>query len=434
MATFKERFMNAWNVFTNKDAENYELFKNEGMSYSYRPDRPRITPGHEKTIINSIINRISVDCASIDIRHVYLDENKRFIEEKDSGLNNCLTVEANTDQTGRAFMLDVVMSLLDEGCVAVVPIDTEKSPFDNSTEIYSLRTGKIIEWKPHSVKVRMYDERDGRKKDVLLPKHMVAIIENPFYSVMNEPNSTMQRLIKKLSLLDTIDEKSSADKLDMIIQLPYVIKTDARRKQAQERRDDIERQLHDSKYGIAYTDGTEKITQLNRPVENQLLQQVEYLTNLLYSQLGITTGILDGSADENTMNNYMSRTIEPILTAIVEEFNRKFLTKTARSQNQSIKFFRDPFKLVPVNAMAELADKFTRNTIMTSNEIRQAIGMKPAQDPKADELRNANISQSDNEMHYDVEGNNIGSLVQQQMGEQFTPQEGEPDFENLPVE
>ena len=435
MATFKERFMNAWNVFKNKDAERYELTKNEGMSYSYRPDRARITPGHEKTIINSIINRIAVDSASIDIRHVVLDENKRFIEEKKSGLNNCLSVEANADQTGRSFILDVVMSMLDEGCVAVVPVDTDKDPFTSNYEIYSLRTAKIIEWKPHSVKVRMYDERDGRKKDVLLPKTMVAIIENPFYSVMNEPNSTMQRLIRKLSLLDTIDEKSSADKLDLIVQLPYIVKTEARRKQAQERRDDIERQLHDSKYGIAYTDGTEKITQLNRPVENQLLQQVEYLTNQLYSQLGITTGILDGSADENTMNNYMSRTIEPILTAIVEEMERKFLTKTARSQRQAIKYFRDPFKLVPVNAMAELADKFTRNTIMTSNEIRQAIGMKPAQDPKADELRNANISQSENEAHYDVDGNNIEDLVNRQFEQpvEEMPPQGEPSFEDLPV-
>lgn len=413
MAAFKERFKKAWNVFKNKDVEKFELYSNDGMSYSYRPDRPRITPGHEKTIINSIVNRIAVDSSSIDIKHVKLDENGRYVEEIKSGLNNCLTLEANRDQTGRAFMLDVVMSMLDEGCVAVVPVDILKnkdgrSPLKSeSFDIVTLRTGKILEWKPRTIKVRMYDERDGKKKDVLLPKNMVAIIENPFYSIMNEPNSTMQRLIKKLSLLDIIDEKSSADRLDLIVQLPYLVRTDARRKQAEERRNDIERQLHDSKYGIAYTDGTEKITQLNRPVENQLLQQVEYLTNQLYSQLGITSGILDGSADENTMNNYMSRTIEPILTAIVEEFIRKFLSEKERKAHQSVKYFRDPFKLVPVNAMAELADKFTRNTIMTSNEIRQAIGMKPAQDPKADELRNANISQSNDEARVDVNGNNI---------------------------
>lgn len=419
----KERFAHAWNAFLSKEPTTYEL-KNfdPGITYYNRPDRPKTSRGNEKTIINSIINRMSVDAASVDIRHVRLDESSRFSEEIVSGLNNCLKTEANIDQTGRALIQDIVISMLDEGCVAVVPVDTETSPFQSTGfDILTLRTGKVVEWKPNSVKVRLYDERTGQKREVLLPKSMVAIVENPFYAVMNEPSSTMQRLIKKLNLLDVIDEQSGSDKLNMIIQLPYIIKTDARKKQAEERRSAIEEQLRESKYGIAYTDGTEKITQLNRSVDNQLLAQVEYLTNLLYSQLGLTTGILDGTADENCMNNYMSRTIEPILSAITEEFERKFLTKTARTQGQAIRFFRDPFKLVPVNDMAELADKFTRNTIMTSNEIRQAIGMKPAGDPKADELRNANISESADQQHVDVDGNYINELIGEGQGQPQGP-------------
>lgn len=433
---FKERFEKAWNAFLNKDPTEYELTFPEGNSFSYRPDRPVVTKGREKTMINSIVNRISVDASNINIRHVTVDESGRFLQERMSPLNNCLTIEANTDQTGRALIQDIVISMLDEGCVAVVPVDTDGNLFTDNYDILTLRTGKIVEWKPHSVKVRLYDERTGNKKDLLFPKSVVAIIENPFYSIMNEPNSTLQRLIRKLSLLDVADEKTGADRLDLIIQLPYVVKSDGQKKIAEERRSNIENQLMNSKRGIAYTDGTEKITQLNRPIENQLLQHVEYLTNQLYSQLGITTGILDGTADENTMNNYMSRTIEPILTAIVEEFERKFLTKTARTQGQAIRFFRDPFKLVPVNQMAELADKFTRNEIMTSNEIRQAIGMKPAQDPKADELRNSNISASSDEQHIDVNGDLVEENFapqEEENVEEALPEEGVNDFRDLPL-
>lgn len=412
MADFKERFQNAWNAFMNKDPTVYELKFPESGSYYTRPDRPKLNRGNERTIINSVINRMAVDAASVDIRHVRLDENDRFTGQMDSTLNNCLKTEANVDQTGRALIQDIVMSMLDEGVVAVVPVITKGNPFTTeSYKIYSLRTGKIVEWRAHSVKVRLYDERDGRKKDVVFPKEIVAIVENPYYSVMNEPNSTMQRLIRKMSLLDIVDEKTGSDRLDLIIQLPYTLRSEGRIKQAEERRDAIEKQLSESKRGIAYTDGTEKIVQLNRPLENQLLQQIEYLTNQLFAQLGITAGILDGTADENTMNNYMARTIEPILTAVTEEMERKFLTATARSQKQSIKYFREPFKLVPVNQMAELADKFTRNRILTANEIRQAIGVRPAKDPKADELNNANISDSKDEVHVDVDGNNITDEV-----------------------
>lgn len=392
---FIERVQRGWNAFRNRDpTPNY---RDMGISYSYRPDRIRLTRGNERSIVTSIFNRIALDASSVNIKHCKLDENERFVSVVNSGLNSCLNLEANIDQTGRAFMQDVVMSMLDEGCVAIVPTDTSLDPnITSSYDILSLRTGKIIEWYPDKVKVRAYNEHTGKKEDIIVKKSTVAIVENPLYAVINEPNSTMQRLIRKLSLLDITDEQTASGKLDLIIQLPYVIKTEARRQQADQRRKDIEMQLAGSKYGIAYTDGTEKITQLNRSLENNLLKQVESLTNTLYSQLGITQTILDGTADEKTMLNYNNRTIEPIVSAIVDEMKRKFLTKTARTQHQSIMFFRDPFKLVPVNNIAEIADKFTRNEILTSNEIRQIIGMKPSDDPKADELINSNIAQPQN--------------------------------------
>jgi len=390
--SFTSRLKHAWNAFFNKDPTDY--YKNVGISYTYRPDRPRLTRGNERSIVTSVYNRIALDASSVSIQHVRLDKNNRFLSVIDSGLNNCLTIEANIDQTGRAFIQDIVMSMLDEGCVAIVPVDTTFNPeITGSYDILSMRTGKILEWYPSHVKVHVYNEKTGRKEDIMLPKSTVGIVENPLYAVINEPNSTMQRLIRKLNLLDVVDEQSSSGKLDLIIQLPYIIKTEARRQQAEKRRQDIVDQLAGSKYGIAYTDGTERITQLNRPVENNLMKQIEYLTSMLYSQLGITQSILDGTADDKTMLNYYNRTIEPILSAIVDEMKRKFLTKTARSQLQSISFFRDPFKLVPVSDISEIADKFTRNEIMTSNEIRQIIGMKPSDDPKADELRNKNLSE-----------------------------------------
>ena len=388
--SFSSRLKKAWNAFKNRDP----TFNYQGAGYSYRPDRPRLTRGNERSIVTSVYNRIALDVSSMTIQHIRLDNNGRFLEIIDSDLNSCLTLESNIDQTSRAFIQDIVMSMLDEGCVAIVPIDTDVDP--NSTDsykIYSMRTGKILDWYPSSVRVRVYNDRTGNKEDIVVQKSKVAIVENPLYAVINEPNSTMQRLMRKLSLLDVTDEQTASGKLDLIIQLPYVIKTEARRQQAELRRKDIEMQLAGSKYGIAYTDGTERITQLNRSVENNLMKQVEYLTNLLYSQLGITQTILDGTADEQTMLNYYSRTIEPIISAIVDEMKRKFLTKTARTQLQSIAFFRDPFKLVSVNNIAEIADKFTRNEIMTSNEIRQIIGMRPSKDPKADKLINSNISQ-----------------------------------------
>ena len=390
------RIQRGWNAFRNRDPTTD--YRDYGESYYYRPDRPMFTRGNERSIATSVYNRIALDASSIIIQHVRLDENSRFSSVINSGLNNCLNLDANLDQTGRAFLQDVVMSMLDEGCVALVPVITDVNPDDTSSyEILSMRTGRIIEWRPAHVKVRAYNELTGRKEDLILPKSTVAIVENPLYAVINEPNSTMQRLIRKLSLLDVTDEQTASGKLDLIIQLPYVIKTPARQQQAEDRRKAIEMQLASSKYGIAYTDGTERITQLNRPAENNLMKQIEYLTNLLYSQLGITQAIMDGTADDKTMLNYYSRTIEPIVSAIVDELKRKFLTKTARSQGQSIMFFRDPFKLVPVNDLAELADKFTRNEIMTSNEIRQIVGMKPSDDPKADELKNSNISESKQE-------------------------------------
>lgn len=399
--SFRSRIKNAWSVFMNKDPSR--AYRDTGIGYSYRPDRPRFTRGNEQSIVTSVYNRIALDVASVAIRHVRLDENNRYLEDIDSGLNNCLSLEANTDQTGRAFIQDVVMSMFDEGCVAIVPVETDVDPeATDSYKILSMRTGKILEWMPQHIRVRVYNERTGMKEDIVVPKRTVAIIENPLYAVINEPNSTMQRLIRKLNLLDVVDEQSSSGKLDLIIQLPYVIKTEARRLQAENRRKDIENQLAGSKYGIAYTDGTERITQLNRSVENNLLKQVEYLTSMLYSQLGITATIMDGTADEKTMLNYNNRTIEPILSAIVDEIKRKFLTKTARSQLQSVMFFRDPFRLVPVNDLAEIADKFTRNEIMTSNEIRQIVGMKPSDDPRADELRNKNLNESKEDAAIDL--------------------------------
>lgn len=398
--SFRSRWKRAWNIFMNKDPSRD--YSNTGPGYYYRPDRPRFTRGNEQSIVTSVYNRIALDVASVAIRHVRLDENDRYLETIDSDLNSCFALEANVDQTGRAFIQDVVMSMFDEGCVAIVPVDTDIDPEDSdSYKIYSMRTGKIVEWKPRHVRVRLYNDLTGQKEEVILPKEKVAIIENPLYAVINEPNSTMQRLIRKLNLLDVVDEQSSSGKLDLIIQLPYVIKSDARRRQAEERRQAIENQLSGSKYGIAYTDGTEKVTQLNRSVENNLMKQIEYLTSMLYSQLGITTSILDGTADEKTMLNYNNRSVEPILSAIVDEVKRKFLTKTARSQRQSITFFRDPFRLVPVNDLAEIADKFTRNEIMTSNEIRQIVGMKPSDDPRADELRNKNLNESKEDMKID---------------------------------
>ena len=388
-----ERIQNRWNAFMSR-APTTDYYDG-GVGNYYRPDRVRFSRGNERSIVTSVYNRIALDVAAISIKHCRMDENGRYISDMKSGLNDCLTLSANVDQTGRAFIQDAVQSMLDEGCVAIVPVDTSTDPtVTGSYDILSMRTGKIIEWKPAHVRVRLYNERTGNKEDILLPKSMVAIVENPLYAVINEPNSTMQRLIRKLSLLDVTDEQTASGKLDLIIKLLYVIKTEARRQQAEQRRKDIEMQLAGSKYGIAYTDGTEHITQLNRSLENNLMKQVEYLTNMLFSQLGITQTILDGTADEQTMLNYYSRTIEPIVTAIVDEMKRKFLTKTARSQNQSIESFRDPFKLVPVNNIAEIADKFTRNEIMTSNEIRQVIGMKPSDDPKADQLIDSNIAQS----------------------------------------
>lgn len=415
------RFKRAWNAFFNRDPTKVSQIE---ATYSYRPDRVRLTRGNERSIVTSIYNRIAMDVASITFQHVKLDDNDRFLEEKNTKLNQCLTLEANIDQTSRAFTQDIVLSMFDEGVVAIVPVDTSTSPvISDGFDVLSMRTGKILEWGASTVRVRVYNEVTGRKEDVILPKKMVCIIENPLYAIVNEPNSTMQRLTRKLSLLDQIDEQSSAGKLDLIIQLPYIIKSDARREQAERRRRDIETQLAGSKYGIAYTDGTERITQLNRPIENNLMKQIEYLTNLAFSQLGITQAILDGSADEKTMLNYYNRTIEPIASAIADEMKRKFLSKTARTRKESIVFFRDPFKLVPISNLAEIADKFTRNEIMTSNEFRQIVGMKPSIDPRADELRNSNlnhpedISEETEEVVEEPEGNFVegpnGELIEE---------------------
>lgn len=390
-----DRLQHGWNAFINNRDPTIGVYS-YGTGYTYRPDRPRLTRGNERSIVTSVYNRIALDASSISIKHVMLDDNGRFLSVIDSALNRCLNLSANLDQTGRAFLQDAVMSMMDEGCVALVPTDTTLDPKNTgSFDIESIRTGKILEWYPSSVKVRVYNERTARREDLILKKKNVAIVENPLYAVMNEPNSTMQRLIRKLVLLDAVDEQSGSGKLDLIIQLPYTIKTEARRQQAENRRRDIEEQLRGSKYGIAYTDGTERVTQLNRPVENNLMNQIKYLTETLYGQLGITQGILDGTADDKTMLNYYNRTIEPIISAIVDEMKRKFLTRTALTQKKTIMFFRDPFKLVPVNDIAEIADKFTRNEILTSNEIRQIIGFKPSGDPKADELINSNLNHPD---------------------------------------
>lgn len=390
---FGTRLKRAFNAFSAKN-QNGGSF-DYGVSYSYRPDRWRLTRGNERTIVTAIYNRIALDAASISIRHVQLDDNGRYLQEQNTGLNNCLALSANIDQTGRAFIQDIVMSMFDEGCVAVVPIDTERDYVTGSiSDIYSMRTGRIVAWYPRDIKVNVYNDRTGMREDLIVPKEKTAIIENPFYSVMNQPNSMVQRLIRKLTLLDAIDEQTGSGKLDLIIQLPYVVKSDLRKKQAEERRKAIEDQLAGSRYGVAYTDGTERITQLNRPIENNLLKQIEYLTNMVFGQMGMTQGIMDGTADEQTMLNYNNRIIEPIVSVISDSMKRSFLTPRAIKQGQSIVYFRDPFRLVPVSQVAEIADKFTRNEIMTSNEIRQIVGMKPSQDPKADELRNSNLNQS----------------------------------------
>ena len=393
--TLGSRLKHAWNAFTN-NRDPPITYYDIGPGYSVRPDRPRFSRGNERTIITSILNRIALDAASIDLVHCKLDDNGQFVENVNSKLNSCLTLSANIDQTGRAFRHDIYMSLLDEGCVAIVPVETTMNPkVTDSYDISSMRVGKIVEWFPQYVRISMYNERTGRKEEITMHKSKVAIVENPLYPVMNEPNSTVQRLIRKLALLDNIDEQSGSGKLDLIIQLPYVVKSEARRQQAEKRRKDIEMQLAGSKYGIAYTDGTEKITQLNRSLENNLLKQIEYLMAQAYSQLGLTQAIMEGTADEKTMINYYDRTVEPLVAAVADAMKRVFLTKTARTQMQSITYFRNPFKLVPVNDLAEIADKFTRNEIMTSNEIRQIVGMKPSKDPKADELRNSNLNHPD---------------------------------------
>ena len=396
----KDRFQKAWNAFFNKDpTSEYEYKEDLGLQTYIRPDRPRFTRGNEKTIVTAVYNRIAMDVSDLDIRHVRTDDNGKYVEDIDSGLNNVFNLEANIDQTGRAFVQDIVMSMLDEGCVALVPIDTVGDPYQTASyDIKTMRTGRIVAWYPNHVKINVYNDRTGLKEDILLPKSFVGIIENPLYAIINEPNSTMQRLIRKLAFLDAVDEQSSSGKLDLIIQLPYVVKTKQRELQAATRRADIENQLKNSKYGIAYIDGTEKITQLNRSVENNLLAQIQYLTSMLYSQLGLNEEILNGTADEKTMTNYYSRTIEPIAATIPNECKRKFLTKTARSQKQTIMLFRDPFKLIPVTEVASIADSFTRNEILSPNEVRQIIGRKPNMDPKSDELRNRNLNQSDAEV------------------------------------
>lgn len=396
MPKFTDRLSHAWNAFMNRDPTPYTYRHEEMVSYSYRPDHFRLTRGNERSVVTAIYNRLALDVASINIKHIREDSNGYFIETIESDLNNCLTVEANKDQTARAFIQDVCMSMFDEGVVAIVPVDTSVNPrITGSYDIHSLRTGKIVEWYPDMVKVNVYNDRKGKREDIICYKKNVAIIENPLYYIMNEPNSTLQRLIRKLNLLDVIDEQNGSGKLDLIIQLPYVIKTEARRSQAEQRRKEIEMQLAGSKYGIAYTDGTEKIQQLNRSIENNMMAQVEYLTSTLYSQLGLTPEILNGTANEQTMMNYYSRTIEPIVAAITDGMKVKFLTKTARSQKQTISFFRDPFNLVPTSNLAELADKFTRNEIMSSNEFRQVVGLLPVDDARANELRNKNINAAD---------------------------------------
>lgn len=427
--TFSDRLKHAWNAFTSRDPTPFTQPNIYYSSSSYRPGRLRFSRGNERSIISSIYNRIAIDVSAIDIRHVRLDDEERFLEEINDGLNNILQLEANIDQTNRAFMIDLVTSMFDEGVVCAVPVDTDVDPKKSASyDIKTMRCGRIVQWYPEAVKVNLYNQKTGKHEEIVCPKRMVAIVENPFYAVMNEPNSTLQRIIRKLNLLDAVDEQSSSGKLDLIIQLPYVVKSQTRKDQAEARRKDIEAQLTGSKYGIAYTDGTEHITQLNRPVENNLLKQIEYLMGMLYGQLGITEEVLKGTADEKVMLNYYNRTIEPILSAISQEFKRKFLTKTARSQGQSIEFYRDPFRLVPVNDMADIADKFTRNEIMTSNELRQVIGMKPSDDPKADELRNSNLYQDEGTMPVeDYPMDEYGNPIEE-------PMEEEPeDLSQIPI-
>ena len=435
MPKFAERLSSAWNAFMNRDPtpDPYSIDYGEVSYSSFNPYRVRLSRGNERTIVTSIYNRIALDVAQVKFQHVRLDDNGYFIKVMDSGLNDCLTISANKDQTARAFIQDVVMSMFDEGTIAVVPIDTDRDPEEGSFDIESMRVGKIIEWSPDYVKINVYNDRTGRHEDVWFAKKDVAIIENPLYAIMNEPNSTLQRLIRKLLLLDVVDEQSGSGKLDMIIQLPYLVKTETKRQQADQRKKDIEMQLTGSKYGIAYIDATEKITQLNRSLENNLLPQIEYLTNIVYGQLGITTAILDGTADEQTMMNYYSRTVEPIVSAIADEMKRKFLTKTAITQKQSIAFFKDPFKLVPTTKMAELADKFTRNAIMSSNEMRQIVGLLPVDDPRANELSNKNLNQATGETFPTVvpqEGEEVGYQDENgnpQEGTVYPPEEGQEE-------
>lgn len=426
MPKFTQRLQHAWNAFrNNRDPTNQVSV---GISSYDRPDRRRRRLFADKSIVTAIENRIAIDVAAVSIQHVRTDQNGRYMETIKSGMNDVFTVEANADQTGRAFVQDLVMSMFDEGVVAVVPVDTTLNPITTGGfDIQTARVAKITQWYPQHVMVEVYNEKTGKKEEIMLPKKMVLIIENPLYSVMNEPNSTLQRLIRKLNLLDSLDEQTSSGKLDLIIQLPYVIKSEARRQQAEARRKEIEMQLAGSKYGIAYTDGTEKITQLNRSVENNLLTQIEYLTKTLYSQLGFTEEVFNGTADEKTMLNYNNRTVEPILSAIVDETKRKWLTKTARTQNQSIMFFRDPFKLVPIDKIADIADKFTRNEILSANEMRGIVGFKPVQDPRADELRNSNLNQQP-EQSFPVTGDQEADLPYEQDGlENIEPQEAVDD-------
>lgn len=393
--TIRSRLKRAFSAFTNDDKNDFKVEQYGGYASSLRPDRPRFSRGNERSIVTAIYNRIALDVAAIDIRHVRLDEEGRYLEDIDSNLNSCLSLEANIDQTSRAFIQDIVMSMMDEGCIAVVPTDTTANPsLTESYDVCTMRVGRIVKWFPEYVRVRLYNDRTGQYQEITVLKSTLAIIENPLYAVVNEPNSTMQRLIRKLSLLDQVDSETASGKLNMIIQLPYTIKSEARRKQAEERRAAIEDQIAHSPYGIAYADATEHITQLNRSLENNLLTQIEYLTDQLYGQLGLTKEIMNGTANEQDMLNYQNRTIEPIIASIADEFKRKFLSKTARTKGQSIEYFRDPFRLMPVSQIAEIADKFVRNTIMTPNEMRQKIGMKPASDPNADQLRNPNISSS----------------------------------------
>ncbi len=409
---FLDRLAHAWNAFKQVEQPNFGAPTfNIGYSSSSRPDRMYYSRGNERSIVTSVYNRISIDCSDITIKHVELDDNDRYVKDVNSGLNNCLTIEANKDQSAKAFLRDAVQSLLDEGCIGIVPVDTDLNPENTgSFDIETMRVGKITQWFPDQVKIEVYNDKIGRKQEIFMDKKNVAIVENPFYSIMNSPNSTLQRLIRKLNILDAIDEQSGSGKLDLIIQLPYVVKTETRRQQAENRRKDIENQLRTSKFGIAYTDGTEKITQLNRSVDNNLLTQVQYLTSMLYSQLGITEEILNGTADEKTMLNYQNRVIKPIVSEIVDEMNRKFLTKTARTQKKTIMYFLDPFKLVPVSNLAEIADKFTRNEIMSSNELRQIIGLKPVDDPRADELRNKNLNAGEGEEYATTKGEDIEEL------------------------